>query len=589
LENWFIRNKKGDVQKISNTFNISKITAKILINRDIADYLRIEWFLNPSIDKLLAPTLMDDMELATRILMEKIKNKRRIRIVGDFDVDGIMSIYILYQALKELGARVDYVIPDRVNDGYGINDHIILEAKAHGVDTIITVDNGIVAYEQVKLAKKMGITVIITDHHDIPNPEDGNVFSVLPEADAILNPKKPFCNYPQKTLCGAGVVYKLVTNLFKVFGIEEKAFDYLEFVSIATICDVVDLVDENRVIVVEGLKRLNNSTNLGIKALIKESSLEGKELGVYHVGFILGPSFNATGRLDSALVGLDLLLEENEESASNKAKAIRDLNKDRKQMTLDGIEVIAEQVEKSYLDSKVIVAYDPNIHESIAGIIAGRIKEKYNRPTIVLTDGKEGVKGSARSIEGYNIYEELSKAKELLNRFGGHPMAAGLSLDKTSINDLRFLLNKNTTLTDIDLVPKIYIDLPLTIDKIDMNLIEELKVLEPHGKGNPKPLFGVRNLGLKKINLIGSNMNVMKLQFDDTSDIEGILFKGTDDFIDEIISTYGEEEYNKAKQGKDNIIKVDLVYSPSINEYMGRISIQLVINNYRIPQIRERR
>lgn len=589
MENWYIRNKKGDVDKIAESFNISKVTSKILINRDITQPERIDQFLNPSLDKLPSSKLMDDMDIASGIIVNKIKDRRRIRIVGDFDVDGIMSVYILYTALKNLGAMVDYVIPDRVNDGYGINDIIILEAKAHGIDTIITVDNGIGALEQVKLAKKMGITVIITDHHDITIPEDGNVFSVLPEADAILNPKKPFCKYPQKTLCGAGVVFKLITNLYDLFGLKGKGNELLEFVSIATICDVVDLVDENRVIVVEGLKRLNNTENVGLRALLRESSLEDKELGVYHVGFIIGPSFNATGRLDSALIGLDLLLEKDEIKAQEKAKTIRALNDERKLMTEKGIEKIANQVQNKYLDSKIIVAYEPNIHESIAGIIAGRIKEKYNKPTIVLTNGKEGVKGSARSIEGYHIYEELSKARKYLNRFGGHPMAAGLSLDEINIEVLRNFLNNNSTLTNEDLVPKVYIDIPLNISSIDMGLVQELKILEPHGKGNPKPLFGQRDLSIRKINVIGSKMNVLKFQFLNTPDMEGIMFSGVDECIADIVNTHGEEEYNRALLGKDNNIKIDIVYSPSINEYMGRISVQLVINNYRIQKNKERR
>lgn len=571
--------------KISRAMGISEILSKILVNRDIYDLNLIDRFLNSDIDKLYSPTLMRDLSKGGNILKDKIENRLPIRIVGDFDVDGVISVYVLYITLKRLGAVVDYVIPDRVNDGYGINNDIVKKAKEDGVDTIITCDNGIAALEQVELAKELGLTIIITDHHDLPFVETkGGKKYLYPKADAIINPKHPQCEYPFKSLCGAGVVFKLIQYLGELYNIpKESIYELLEYISIATICDVVDLVDENRIIVKHGLELINSTKNIGLRALIEESKLN-RTLGVYHIGFVIGPIINASGRLDTAYAALELLLSKDIYEAKSMAAELRELNEERKHLTQKGIDNIIEQIETSSLkDDKVLIIYEPDIHESVAGIIAGRIKDAYYRPTIVLTKGQKGVKGSGRSIEEYNIFEELTKCKDLLDRFGGHPMAAGLSLDEANIEPLRTRLNTITSLTEEDLVRKVYIDMGLPIEYINYKLIEELEALEPFGKGNPRPIFGERNLRIKRLFKLGANQNVIKaiLESRKGTIMEGILFNDISSFEEGIILKYGKDELDKLYRGIDNNVVVDIIYHPSINEYMGKVSIQIVIENYR--------
>jgi single-stranded-DNA-specific exonuclease len=584
LEKWFIRNKKYDYKEIASEFEISEIVAKLLINRDIYEKKDIELFLNPQFDRLNSAELMKDLLKASDIIIQKIKDKKRIRIVGDFDVDGIMSVYILYKGLKSFGAEVDYIIPDRVIDGYGININIVNNAKEEGIDTIITCDNGIAAINQIKHAKELGMTVIVTDHHDIPYTEENNTKVYLStDADAIINPKQLDCKYPFKNLCGAGIVYRFIRYLSDRLNLNKKD-EYLEFVAIATICDVVDLVGENRIIVRKGLEALNSTKNIGLKALIDMCGVLNKEIGVYHVGFILGPTINASGRLDTALYALELLLTEDMQLAYEMAKNLRDLNDDRRKMTIDGVDKVIDQIEaKKMQKSKVLVVYEPDIHESIAGIIAGRIKDKYNMPTIVLTKGIEGVKGSARSIEEYNMFEELSKCKDLLNRFGGHSMAAGLSLDEDNIDELRSRLNQYTILTEEDLIPKIYIDMQLPFEYINYKLINEIKILEPYGKGNSKPLFGEKNIRIKKGSLLGAKKNVLKLSLISSRGqrMEGIIFNDIQSCLDDVKSKYGEVQLNNMLNGIENNILVDILYYPDVNEYNGNVSLQVIIKNYR--------
>jgi len=584
LEKWFIRNKKYDYKEIASEFEISEIVAKLLINRDIYEKKDIELFLNPQFDRLNSAELMKDLLKASDIIIQKIKDKKRIRIVGDFDVDGIMSVYILYKGLKSFGAEVDYIIPDRVIDGYGININIVNNAKEEGIDTIITCDNGIAAINQIKHAKELGMTVIVTDHHDIPYTEENNTKVYLStDADAIINPKQLDCKYPFKNLCGAGIVYRFIRYLSDRLNLNKKD-EYLEFVAIATICDVVDLVGENRIIVRKGLEALNSTKNIGLKALIDMCGVLNKEIGVYHVGFILGPTINASGRLDTALYALELLLTEDMQLAYEMAKNLRDLNDDRRKMTIDGVDKVIDQIEaKKMQKSKVLVVYEPDIHESIAGIIAGRIKDKYNMPTIVLTKGIEGVKGSARSIEEYNMFEELSKCKDLLNRFGGHSMAAGLSLDEDNIDELRSRLNQYTILTEEDLIPKIYIDMQLPFEYINYKLINEIKILEPYGKGNSKPLFGEKNIRIKKGSLLGAKKNVLKLSLISSRGqrMEGIIFNDIQSCLDDVKSKYGEVQLNNMLNGIENNILVDILYYPEVNEYNGNVSLQVIIKNYR--------
>ncbi|MBC8590418.1 single-stranded-DNA-specific exonuclease RecJ [Lachnospiraceae bacterium NSJ-29] len=586
LEKWFVRNKKIDYHKISRELGISKIIAKILVNREIYEKESINRFLVTDISKLYSPILMRDLDKGANLIKDKINNKKKIRIVGDYDVDGVMSVYILYTSLLRLGALVDYVIPDRISDGYGINPQIVKDAKNQGIDTIITCDNGIAAIDAIALAKDLGLNIIVTDHHEPVFIEENNIKkNLFPMADAIINPKHPHCNYPFKGLCGAAVAYKLIEHLYTLFNIDKKeAYKLLEYVSIATICDVVDLIDENRIIVKYGLKLINSTENIGLKALIKESGIKN-EIGVYHIGFIIGPTINASGRLESAYHALNLLLSQNEDETMNIAKELRVLNEQRKAITEEGVERVKNKIENSFIkNDKVLLVYDPQTHESVAGIIAGRIKDIYNKPTIVLTRGQKGVKGSGRSIEEYNIFEELTKCKDILDKFGGHHMAAGLSLNEDSIDTLRCCLNKNTSLTEEDIIPKIYIDMALPIDYINYKLIEDLDELEPFGKGNTKPLFGDKGLTIKKAFKLGANKNVLKLILEskEGTTLDAILFNDIDSFEENIVSKYGKEKLEKLYLDNNNNILLDIIYYPSINEYMGRRTLQIIIQNYRV-------
>lgn len=574
MEKWFIRNNIIDFKKISNDLNLDPIIAKILVNRNIDKIEAIDRFLNPDINKLHNPKTMNDLEKASDIIIKKIKNNEKIRIVGDFDVDGIMSVYILYKSLLEIGGRVDYGIPHRVEEGYGINKDIIKKAKDDNIGLIITCDNGISATEEVAYAKEIGLDIIITDHHDLPlNP---------PNADAVVNPKNRQCKYPFKLLCGAGVAFKLMEHVYKVYKTDKDIYNYLEFVAIATICDVVDLIDENRIIVKNGLENLNNTKNLGLKVLIE--ILEIKKIEAYHVGFIIGPSINATGRLDTAYMALDLLLTEDSEEAYKLSYKLKMLNEERKALTEEGTKKVIEIIENTnikYMD--IFVVYEKSIHESIAGIISGRIKDLYNRPTIVLTMSEsKGVKGSARSIEEYNIFEALCECKDLLNRFGGHPMAAGLSLDESNIDKISKRLNENSSLKKEDLIKKIKIDLGLPLGYIDYKLIDNLYTLEPYGKGNPKPIFGAKDLKILRIFKLGSNKDMFKLRLKskDNTVYDGILFNGVG-LEDKITLKYGKEELENAFKGIDNNISIDLLYYPSLNTYNGSTNIQIIIQNYR--------
>ncbi|OSA94931.1 UNVERIFIED_ORG: single-stranded-DNA-specific exonuclease RecJ [Clostridium botulinum] len=586
-ERWFVKNIKADYKNISKKYGISELITRLMINRNIVEDDMIKNYINPNYSNFHDPYEMKDIEKAAKILKEKIELKEKIRIIGDYDVDGVISVYILYTALKRCGANVDYEIPDRIKDGYGINKKIILEAKNDEVDTLLTCDNGISAIEQIKYAKELGMTVIVTDHHDIPFVEDekGDRIFISSEADSIINPKQIECGYKFDKICGAGVAFKLIEVLYEKMKIsKEELYRLIEFVAIATVCDVVDLIDENRIFVKNGLKMINNTTNLGLKYLMKETKMDGKEISTYHLGFVIGPCINASGRLDSAKKGLKLLLSQDEEEALNLAKELVGLNDERKSMTSDGVEKAIEIIEGSTMkDDKVFVIYIPQVHESLAGIIAGRIREKYNVPTIILTKAEEGVKGSGRSIEEYNMFEELLTCKDLLNKFGGHPMAAGLSLNENNIDLLREGLNRNTKLTEEELIPKITIDLPLVLENINYDMINDLELLEPFGKGNSKPLFGAKNVNAVKAMVLGQNKNVLKIKLKTTSGrvIDSIYFGDIEEFEQYITKKYNYEELQKLYGGEFNSVNLDLVFYPSINEYNGNISIQIVIQNYR--------
>lgn len=581
-----VRNVKFDTVKFAQQLGISDTVAKLMVNRGIYNLDIAKEYLSSSIGELHNPTDMLGMSGAVELMRNSIIKGEKILIVGDYDVDGVISTYVLYIAINKCGGNVSFHIPDRIKEGYGINESIIKKASEDNIDIIITCDNGIAAIEQVKLAKELGIKVIITDHHDVPFIEEDNVRKyVVPEADYVLNPKQENCNYEFDKICGAGVAYKFVQCLYKEFNIpNEELYDLIQYVAIATVCDVVDLVSENRILVKEGLKRINNTSNIGLRALFKETGLEGKEITVYSLGFVIGPSINASGRLEQAEWALKLLITKDKNEAEELAKKLNELNKDRQELTQTGLEEAIKIIEENNMaKDKVLVVYLEDVHESIAGIIAGRIREKYNLPTIILTKAHEGAKGSGRSIEEYNMFEELLKCKDLLGKFGGHPMAAGMSIPSENIDKFREKLNEVTTLSDEDIIPKVSIDMPLPINKINYKLIDEIALLEPYGKGNPKPNFAVKGLMVKAARILGKNNNVLKLNLTDGYlNIDGIYFGDIEVALEIIKNKFGEYEYNKMLNGQTNMVKIDIVYFPDINEYNGRKSVQLLIQNIRV-------
>lgn len=585
-EKWLLRNRKVDLKAMSEKYKISQLLCKLMVNRDIIDENIINSYINPVYKYLHSPKTMKDVVIAVDIIKRKIQENKKIRIIGDYDVDGIISVFILYTALKKCGANVDYEIPDRIKDGYGINENIVKVAYDEGVDTIITCDNGISAIDQIQYAKDLGLTVIVTDHHDVPFIEEDGVRTFLSsQADAIINPKQIECEYKFKSICGAGVAFKLMEALYEEIGMDkEECYKLIEFVAIATVCDVVDLIDENRIFVKNGLEMLNNSKNIGINALKKACGLEDKEITAYHLGFVIGPCLNASGRLDSAKKGLELLLMEDDEEAKNLAQEIVDLNDARKNMTKEGVDRAINIIDSTDINNdKILVVYIPDIHESLAGIVAGRVKEQYNKPTIILTKSEEGVKGSARSIEEYNMFEGLLACKELLDKFGGHPMAAGLSLQEDKVDELRKALNNKCELTDEDLTRKIMIDSSLPLEYLNLHLIEELNVLEPFGKGNSKPVFGVRDAKITKAILLGKDKNVLKLKLltNNNITIDAMIFNDLENFESKIIEKYGNEELDNLYNKSNNNIPMDFTFYPSINEWNGNKSIQIVVNGIR--------
>lgn len=569
MEKWVLTAKRADFAGIGEKFGIDQVVARLIRNRDVIEEEEIRKYLYGGLDDLPSPWLLKDIEKAVGILEKKIHDHVKIRIIGDYDIDGVTSTYILLKGLKRVGAEVDTYIPDRVADGYGIRAHLIEKAAEDGVDTIVTCDNGIAAAQEIQTAKEKGLTVIITDHHEIPYRETENGRElILPLADAVINPKQPDCCYPNKKICGAVVAFKLITALYDRFGISETELeDYLELAAIATVGDVMDLQGENRILVKEGLKRLAETKNKGLRALIHTNGLGGSRITSYHVGFVLGPCINASGRLDTAARSLALLNTEDEDEAARLAGDLTALNESRKALTEKGKEDAIEQVETTELkNDRVLVVYLPDCHESLAGIIAGRIREKYNKPSFVLTKGETCVKGSGRSIEGYSMFEELVKCAELMVQFGGHPMAAGLSVEEENVDLLRRRLNENCTLTEEDLRPKVTIDVPMPISYITKNLVEEISLLEPFGKGNTKPLFAQKNLRVLESRILGKNRNVAKLRLmDETSAvIDGMYFGEAEEFI----------------QFAKNRETISVTYYPEINRYMGKENLQIVIQNY---------
>jgi len=589
MEKWTVRNIKCELNNLIRELNISDTVARLLVNRGIYKLEDAKRFLNPKIDYFYKSDTMKDLCKSVKLLKENIDSGKKILIVGDYDVDGVISTYVLYKCLNKLNANVSYHIPDRIKEGYGINESIIKDAKNEEVDLIITCDNGISAIEQIKLAKELGISVIITDHHDVPfkQDDDGNREFIIPNADCVVNPKQLDCKYPFTGLCGAGVVYKLIEVLFEIYNIKKsEVIDLLQYVAIATVCDVVDLVDENRIIVKKGLELLNNTNNIGLNALYDETGVKDKKITVYTLGFILGPSINASGRLEQAFWALELLLSDDVNKAKQLAEKLNELNKERQDLTKEGVDKAISIIEENNMyDNKVLVVYLDDIHESIAGIIAGRIREKYNLPTIILTKAHDGSKGSGRSIEEYNMFEELLKCKDLLGKFGGHPMAAGMSIPTENIDAFRERLNNVQTLTDEDVLVKVQIDLTLPLNKINYGLIDEISRLEPYGKANSKPSFGARKVKVTLAQILGKNKNVLKLKLKfDNIFVDGIYFGDIDTFEHTIKEFCGEEEYYRLFNGELNNVYLDFVYFPEVNEYMGNKKVQLIINNYRVSK-----
>ena len=573
MEKWFVTMKKADFNGIAEKYQISPIIARLMRNRDVIGDEAIDFYLNGTVEDLYDGLLMKDMDRAVDILKEKIEEGKKIRVIGDYDIDGVNATYILQQGLAGLGADVDTDIPDRIKDGYGLNQMLIDRALEDDVDTIVTCDNGIAAMSEIAYGKENGMTIVVTDHHEVPYlEENGEKKYLLPPADAVVDPHRADCEYPFKGLCGAAVAYKLVEVLYRVSGKSEQEVEHLqerlmENVAIATIGDVMDLVGENRVFVKKGLELLKTTKNEGLHALMQCTGVDTANLNTYHIGFVIGPCINAGGRLDTAKRALELLNASNRREAVTLAADLKELNDSRKEMTEEGVEEAVRQIESSsWKDDQVLVVYLPKCHESIAGIIAGRIKERYYRPTFVLTRGETGVKGSGRSIEAYDMFAEMSRCRELFTKFGGHKLAAGLSLEEENVEVFRKRINELADLTEDDLQMKVSIDMRLPFPYINEELIHELKILEPFGKGNGKPLFAESKLRVIQPRIFGKNRNVLKCRLEDQqgNQMEAVYF--------------GEVEDCLRQMEKKQIMS--FTYYPSINEYMGRRTIQLTIVNY---------
>lgn len=595
MAKWMVAAKKADFNKIAEKYHITPVLARVMRNRDVVGDAEIERFLHGGLEDLHAPFLMKDMELAAEILLQKIQEGKPLRIIGDYDVDGICATYILLSGIRGLSGNVDTVIPHRMKDGYGLNESLVMAAREDGIDTILTCDNGIAAAEQIHLAKELGMNVVVTDHHEVPfeEGENGRVY-FLPPADAVVDPKQPECGYPFKQICGAVVAAKLVQVLLDRSGLSETnpqkyrsmMEEMLIFGALATVCDVMELKDENRIIVKKGLSLMAKTKNPGLKALLMVNGIEDRELTPYHAGFVIGPCMNATGRLDTARRALALFETDDWKSAVTLAGDLKSLNDSRKQMTDEGVKQAIEQVEKTGIGKdRVLVIYLPDCHESLAGIIAGRVREKYGKPAFVLTKGEEGIKGSGRSIEAYHMYEEMTACKELFTRYGGHKMAAGLSLpDEASVEKFRKMLNENCRLTQEDFEEIIHIDVPMPLAYVNRDFIKELSLLEPFGTGNPRPLFARKDISILSGRKLGKNHNVGKYRIGDENGncYEMIYFGDLEQFDAFLCDRCGRDIvggiYGRGIREGEAVI--GMAYYPDLNYYAGRESIQIVMKNY---------
>lgn len=564
---WMLQTKRADFNAIAGQFQISPITARIIRNRDVVESAAIRRYLHGTAADLYDPYLLKDMDLAVAIIKEKIQTEKKIRVVGDYDIDGVCSTYLLLKGLHRLGARADYMIPERIRDGYGINESIIQEAYEEGIDTILTCDNGIAADEQIRLAKQLGMTVIITDHHEVPTQDEQEK---LPPADAIINPRQRECQYPFEGICGGVVAYKLIQALYESCSVPIAEWEaMLEFAAIATVGDVMKLQDENRIIVKWGLRQISKTQSIGLKKLIEACELDIEKLTAYHIGFVIGPCLNASGRLQTARLALELLFCEDPQTAEQMAAELRLLNEERKDLTGKGVEQAIAQVEECYSADSVLVVYLPDCHESLAGIIAGKVREAFHKPAFVLTRGEECVKGSGRSIESYHMYQALCGAQDLLLKFGGHPMAAGFSLKEEHVEEFRRRLNAKAELKPEDFIPKIWIDVAMPLEYISESMVNELKILEPFGQGNEKPQFAQKSLHIRgNPRVMGRNKNVVKMSVvtDQGTPMEALLFTEGERFLEALGSRR----------------QIDVIYYPDVNEYNGNKTLQIVIKDYKI-------
>lgn len=579
-------NKGADFKGIGNKFHIDPVTARIIRNREVIGDEEIHSFLAGTLQELPDVHLMQNLDLLVELLDQKINEKAKIRIIGDYDIDGVMSSYILYRALTRCGAQVDVAIPNRITDGYGLNRNLITEALECGVDTILTCDNGITAIEEIAYAKEAGMTVLVTDHHEIPFKDvDGERIYMRSEADAIVNPHQKTCAFPYKNLCGAGVAWAVIVALYEKNNIEQKeAEELLEFVAFATVGDIMSLTGLNRILVREGLKRIHHTTNIGMRALISRCGLLPEQIDTYHFGFVLGPCINAAGRLDTARRALRLFISESPEEAAEVADELVILNEERKEMTRQGVEEAKQLVEEGgYENDPVLILYLPNVHESIAGIIAGRIREYYYRPTFILTKGEDGVKGSGRSTEEYSMYEQMCKCSDLLTKFGGHPMAAGLSLPEENVEAFRKQMNENCPFRAEEMVQTIHIDVPMPVDYVTNALVEEFSILAPFGKDNPKPVFADRNLKISRMWIVGKNQNVLRMTLisEQGRPLSAIYFGDIEAMQTYLMEQYGTQEVDKAFHGRENNMQISIVYSPKLNTYRDSETLQFEIQYYR--------
>lgn len=566
-EIWMLQTKRADFNGLAMRLGVSPVAVRIMRNRGLLDESEMRKYLYGTLDDLYDPRQMKGMETAAGIIEKKLIEGKKIRIIGDYDIDGVCSTYILLKGFHRAAGngQIDYEIPDRIRDGYGINESIIRQAAEDGIDTLVTCDNGIAALKEISIAKQLGMTVVVTDHHEVPVDAYGQI---LPPADAVVDPKQDGETYPYHEICGAVVAWKLINVIYEDLGIPEHEWmELLEFAAIATVGDVMKLQDENRLIVKYGLKKIGSTKNTGLRMLVEKNNLDINNLSAYHIGFVIGPCLNAGGRLKSAKVALRMLLEQDPDRVSGLADELKELNDVRKDMTAKGETEAIEQVERFYMSDKVLVVFLPECHESLAGIIAGRLREHFHKPSFVLTRGEQSAKGSGRSIEAYHMYQGLCEVSDLLVKFGGHPMAAGLSIEESDIDEFRRRLNENAKLTEDDFVPQIWIDVPMPFEYVNEKIVDELKGLEPFGQGNEKPLFAQKSLTIRNVRVLGKNRNVVKMNLVTNTGhpFDGLLFADGDRFLEE--------------QAGQNTI--DMIYYPDVNEYNGTRTLQAIIKNYK--------